>query len=165
MTSFTSNIAKLDMLTNTAILVVPADTIKELGGLKGQRFTCTVNDSISWKCGLMAYKNGSAYITINKKRMQEINVSPGDEVRVILKPETSKYGMDVPEEVQVLLDQDEEMNRKFHLLTPGRQRASLYKIAQYKTVQYRIDNAIMIMENVKRCKEGEKDMRKLFGLD
>src|SRR5688572_3422939 len=104
---FTSTIEPLKHLPGFYYEVGPA-VLKKLGGKMNIRLVCTINKKISWQCGLMALGKGSAYITINAKRMKALGVKPGDSIKVSLVPDKSKYGMEVPEELAELLRQDPE---------------------------------------------------------
>lgn len=161
--SFKSKIYKLKHLLNATYIEVPADVVETLGTLK-IRLICTVNGSLSFQCGLMALKNGSAYITLNNKRLKELGVKYGDAVSVSLTKDESKYGMDVPEELQELLKQDDEGNRRFDLLAPGMQRYIIYYVAQVKSSNLRLERSLKLINNLKKLKEGKEDFRQILGL-
>lgn len=55
----------------------------------------------------------------------------------------------MPEELEELLHQDEEGNRLFHALTPGKQRTLLYYIGSPKTADTRIYRAVAVVEHLK----------------
>jgi hypothetical protein len=80
-----------------------------------------------WRLG-----EGKGYITLNNKRMKELGLSIGDWVEVVLNPDESKYGMPVPEELAELLRQDPEGERRFEMLTPGKQRYIIHYIKSGK---------------------------------
>ncbi|MCY1308411.1 Bacteriocin-protection, YdeI or OmpD-Associated [compost metagenome] len=56
----------------------------------------------------------------------------------------------MPEELAELLAIDEEGNRLFQALKPGRQRDILYYVNGAKSVQVRIDRAIMMIDRLKK---------------
>jgi len=141
---------------------VPMEIVKKLGGIKNQRLQCTVNKTITWQCGLVAHKKGSAYISLNKKLLKEMKAGVGTEVQVSLEKDTSTYGMTMSVELKTLLKQDKEGNRRFHLLPPGKQRYIIYYVSQVKSSQLRIDRAIRLMENLKRTKEGKESFAEIL---
>ena len=136
-------------------LDVPADIVKKLGGTFKQRWLCTVNNSLTWQCGLVALGKGKAYITLNKKLMTQLGVKVNQEVKVELSEDKSQYGMKMSEELKTLLAQDDEGKRRYHLLPPGKQRYIIYYVAMVKSSQLRIDRAIKVIENLKRTKRGK----------
>ncbi|ELR73162.1 hypothetical protein C900_05211 [Fulvivirga imtechensis AK7] len=163
MIKFKTTIEQLDYL-NTKYLEVPKEVVDELGTMK-IRLLCTVNNSLTFQCGLMALGEGKAYISINAKRMKQLGVKLYDQVTVALEKDESKYGMPVPEELEELLKQDLEGKRRFDKLTPGMQRYIIYYVSGVKNPQLRLDRAIMLIENLKRSVEGKETFRFLLGKD
>ena len=66
----------------------------------------------------------------------------------------------MPEEMEVLLAQDEEADRYFHQLTPGKQRSLLHIIGKPKTEATRLKKAIVITEYLK-TNRGKLDFKEL----
>lgn len=144
-------------------LRVPEEVVTTAGGI-GSRFLCSVNGKPSFHAGLVALGGGEAYITLKKDRMNEAGLQLGDQVTVELTPDKSKYGMEMPEELEALLDQDEEGARRFEQLSPGKKRYIIYYVSQVKSSQLKIDRAIKLINNLKKLPEGEFDFRYLLGL-
>ena len=142
---------------------VKQEIIANLGGKMNIRLICTINKSLSFQCGLMALGQGNAYISINSKRMKELKVKEGDEVFVELAIDKSEYGMDVPEELQELLNQDPEGKRRFDILSPGKKRYIIYYVAGVKSSHLRLDRALLLITNLKLTKEGKESFREMLG--
>lgn len=136
---------------------------KDKGSLYNQRFQITVNDDVSWKAGSVSLGNNQAYITLSGARMKKLGVELGDTVNVHLVKDSSKYGMDVPEEFEELLRQDEIAKMRFEALSMGLQRAVIYVVAQLKSSQKRIDKSMFLMENLKKAPVGKETMRHILG--
>ncbi len=162
---FSARIGKLEYLLGVSILEVPATVVKKAGGPGKRRFTCTINNSLSFPCGLMAFHDGMAYITLNKARMKALKLKQGDTAEVTLKPDTSEFGLPVPEELKELLEQDPEGDARFRMLTPGKQRTIIYFISNVKSSQLRIDRALLMIGNLKKMPRDKVHMRGLLGLD
>lgn len=135
----------------------------ESGSLYNQRFKITVNEQVTWRAGSVVLGNNQAYITISKARMKQLGVNQGDTVSVSLKKDTSKYGMDVPEEFEELLRQDDHARKRFESLTMGFQRNIIYVVAQLKTSSKRIEKSLFLMENLKKAPIGKETMRHILG--
>jgi hypothetical protein len=138
--------------------------IKKLGGKMSIRLVATVNHKLSWQCGPMALGKGSAYITISAKRMKELDVKPGDTIHISLVKDESKYGVDLPEELAELLNQDPEGEERFNLLTPGMQRYIINYVATVKSPRLKLEKAIMLITNLKNLKKGKETFREMLGL-
>ena len=144
-------------------LEIPREVVAQLGGLNN-RVLCTVNATLTYQSGLMALGEGRAYIGINAACMKKLGLSSGDEVTVSLEKDNSQYGVAMPEELAELLRQDEEGNRRFHLLTPGKQRYIIQHAGGAKSSQLRIDRSITMIENLKGLPEGKEEFRDILGV-
>ena len=151
---FQTSIHTLGHLSGSC-LIVPPEIVKQLGGLN-TRLICTANETLSWQCGMVAHGNGNAYILIAAPKLKKLKLKVGDTVHISLKPDTSEFGVDVPAEFAEMLLQDEEGNRRFQNLAPGKQRYILTYINNIKSSQLRIERAVRIIENVKKLKEGKE---------
>jgi len=143
--------------------VSPAQ-IKKLGGKFLIRLVCTVNGKLSYQCALQGLGNGAGWIGINKARMKELGLALGAKVAVELKPDKSKYGLPMPEELEELLRQDEEGKRRFDALSPGKQRNILHYVSIHKNTDKRLDRAVTVIENLKRLEKGRETAEAIFGI-
>jgi len=73
--------------------------------------------------------------------------------------------MPVPEELEELLRQDPEGERRFEMLTPGRQRYIIHYVNQVKSSQLRINRAMLLIGNLKKQPEGKESFRAMLGLE
>lgn len=163
MIQFKTHIGLLQHLPGMHYLEVPQEVVQQLGTLK-IRLHCTVNQTLTFQCGLMALGEGKAYISISKKRMQQLRLALHDTATVALEKDNSAYGTDMPEELKELLHQDEEGNRRFQLLKPSVQRYVLNHVSAVKSPQLRVDRAITLIENLKTLPEGKENFRAMLGL-
>lgn len=163
MIQFKTHIGLLQHLPGMHYLEVPQEVVQQLGTLK-IRLHCTVNQALTFQCGLMALGEGKAYISISKKRMQQLGLALHDTATVALEKDDSAYGTDMPEELNELLHQDEEGNRRFQLLKPSVQRYVLNHVSAVKSPQLRVDRAITLIENLKTLPEGKENFRAMLGL-
>ncbi|MEZ4892245.1 MAG: YdeI/OmpD-associated family protein [Saprospiraceae bacterium] len=81
-------------------------------------------------------------------------------LRVSLKKDTSEYGLPMPEEMAEVLAQDDEGDKLFHALTPGKIRTLLYIAGNVKSSEKRISRSIAIVEHLKETK-GKIDFKML----
>lgn len=158
---FKSVIGKLPYL-NMFYLAISEATVKKVGGTGKIRLICTVNGKVEFPCGLMAMKNGTAYISINKKRMKEAGATAGDTVQVELKEDKSKYGMPMPEELNEVLLSDPEGKERFEKLTPVKQRNIIHFVSSVKSSQLKIDRALKLINNLKLLPPGKEKVREIF---
>lgn len=161
--TYTSTVGRLEFFANTHYIEVPAGVIKKLGGIK-TRLLCAVNGAKPFQCGMMALGEGSAYISFSLKRMKEAGVTYGDSMTVVLEKDESKYGLQIPAELDELLKMDAEGKRRFDLLPMSKQRYVIYYVNGVKSTQLRVDRAILLVENLKKLPEGNESFREMLGL-
>lgn len=169
MQKFKSNIHYLEKLKLHHI-VIHADILdtfvtKNTKSKYNQRFKITLNDTISWQAGSTSLGDETAYITVSKARMKELDVHLNDEVEVELEIDNSKYGFDVPEEFSAVLEQDDHARTLFEGMSMGKQRAIIYIVLQLKSSDKRIEKTLFLMENLKRAPAGKATMRHVLGKD
>lgn len=162
--TFTTLVGRLGYL-NMHCVEIPAAVVSHFGGTFKGRFLVTVNDRVTWQGGLMTYGNGMAYIMFSVKNMKAAGAQAGDTITVRMEKDTSPYGLPMPEELQVLLEQDYEADKRFHALTPGKQRWIITWVSTVKDSQKRIDRSVLIMTNLKSIPPGKETFRLMVGLD
>ena len=139
-------------------LPVPKDAVKHFA-FKGnlRRVICTLNESETFNCALFPSRE-NYLISLNKKMRDRLGIAVGDNVRLTLEKDESKYGMPMPEEFAEVLRQDPDGDRLFNELSPGNQRIMLQLVVYVKDVDRRIARALAGIELLKRS-EGKFDYR------
>ena len=146
---FTSSLELSNNKLWGAHIVVP-DIVAQVFVSNGiRRVVCVLNDTMEYQCALLPKGDGSFLITVNKKIRDTLGLKAGSPVRVSLHKDDSEYGLPMPEELAEVLAQDEEGNRLFHALTPGKIRTLLYIVGSVKHPDKRIARAIAIAEHLK----------------
>jgi hypothetical protein len=135
-----------------------AGTLTE--GRDNRRVVCRLNDRVEYQCALLPFGDGRLVIMVNKKTQNQLKLQDGSILQVSLRPDESEYGLPMPEELKELLAQEEEGNRFFHALTPGKIRTLLYIVGQPKQSDTRLRRAIAIVEHLKKS-EGKIDYKLL----
>ncbi len=156
---FSTVVSKFDSNLWGYHFLVPDKVAENFLGGKYRRVRCRVNGQFEISSALM----GSAFgwfIFLNTKLVNAHNLSVGAPISVSIEKDTSEYGMDMPEELSTMLDQDEEGNEFFHKLTPGKQRNLIYIVNKVKNVDSRINKALAILHHLKEQK-GQLDFKKL----
>ncbi|WP_242919952.1 DUF1905 domain-containing protein [Pontibacter liquoris] len=161
---FTTHIYRLEHLLGVHYLLIPQEIVAQLGGKLKLRLLCTVNDTLTFQCGLVALGNGDAYISLNNKRLRQLHLTNGDKVQVALEKDESRYGVEMPEELEELLSQDEAGMQRFQQLSPGKQRYIIQYVGAVKNSQLRIDRALLLIGNLKQLPVGKESFRAMLGL-
>ena len=127
---------------------------------ENRRVVCLLNEKIEYQCALLPRGDGSFLIMVNKRTRDKLGLQPGYKLTAKLRRDESEYGLPMPEELAELLRQDEQGNRLFHALTPGKLRTLLYIAGQPKTSDTRLRRALAIVEHLK-TNDGKINYRQL----
>ena len=161
---FRSTIGILSHLPGMRYLEIPAAVVKKLGGKYSLRVICSVGTKVKFQAGLMALGGGKAYISLTRARMKTLGVREGDRVSVKLEVDPSEFGMEMPEELKVLLEQDNEGRQRFEGLTPGKKRYILHYVGAVKNPDLRLERALLLITNLKRAPQGKETFRQMLGI-
>ena len=143
----------LEISTNKlwgAHLPVPAPIAQVFLTEGAKRVVCKLNDTVEFQCALLPKGEGVYCIVVNKKIREQLGLRGGSTARVSLHKDESEYGLPMPDELAEVLAQDEEGNRLFHALTPGKLRTLLYIVGHVKNTDARIARAFVIVEHLKK---------------
>lgn len=103
-------------------------------------------------------KSGDYKLMFSKAKQKELGVSLNDKLTVQLFKDNSKYGVEMPEELEAVLISDFEAFEIFESLTPGKQRSIIYFIKRVNGVQKKVDKALLLCENLKRGNTQGKEL-------
>lgn len=161
--TFTTFVHRNEKLMNVHYLEVPKNIMEKME--PKARLLCSVNEHKAFQCGIVSLGQGKGYITVNNKRMKEFGIEFGERVSVKLTPDKSEYGLEMPEELSVLLEQDPEGMERFKKLPAGKQRYIIFYVAQVKSPQLRIDRSVKLITNLKSTKPGKESFRAILGME
>lgn len=112
--------------------------------------------------GGLQNRNGNYYMMFGKRYQKELGIFPNDYFQLQFFEDDSKYGVEMPEELDAVLLSDYEAFKIFDSFTDGKKRGVIYAILRYKNSQTRIDKSILICENLKRGIRYNPDLLKSF---
>lgn len=141
-------------------LLVPAEVAEPFLQGDDRRVVITYPSGLKQQCALMPRGEGDCFIFLNQKLRKTLSLEPDDEITIRIEADTSKYGLPVPEELEVLLDQDEEGSQFFHQLTPGKQRTLIHWVGSVKNPDKRLTRAVVMINHVKGMR-GNVDFKQL----
>lgn len=104
-------------------------------------------------------RNGNYFMMFGKRYQAALGIFPNDYFQLQFFEDTSKYGVDMPEELDVVLLSDYEALAIFETFTPEKKEGIIYAISRYINSQTRIEKSLLLYENLKR---GVRDNRILL---
>lgn len=159
MANFVSSLENFDNNLWQFHVPVPEEIANSLMEGDNRRVICTLDNLPSFHAALMKCKD-YWFVLINQKIRKALNKNSGQLLKVTLVKDTSTYGHEMPEELQVLLDQDTEASQYFHGLTMGKQRSLIYIVTKVKSSEARLKKALAITSHLVLSK-GNLDYKKL----
>jgi hypothetical protein len=124
-------------------------TVAALTKNNNKRVICTLNNVTTLHCALMHKKEGGHFIAIGAAICKKLKIKAGATVSASFIIDTTKYQFEMPEELQEVLDTDPMAQKIFTSLTPGNQRGLIYLVSMVKSVDKRIERALLIAQKIK----------------
>jgi hypothetical protein len=120
-------------------LTIPAEVVNQFDNKRHTRLICTINEHFSFQCGLNHLGDGNFFIIVGSQKMKEIGKRLGDKVRFEIKEDPNPLGVDIPEVLEAVLEQDEELKSIYENLSLGKQRSVIFAIQKIKSIDKQIE--------------------------
>lgn len=159
MFNFKSNLAKFDSNLWQFHFPVPEEFVHKLIIENNKRVICTVNNSLRLRAAIMKSQD-YFYILFNGENRKKLGLEEGDEIQICLEKDLSEYGFDMPEELSVLFEQDDEAYDYFMNLTIGKRRSLIYLVQKVKNTDSRLRKSLAIAHHLKEVR-GKLDFKLL----
>jgi len=108
--------------------------VEQLSKQKATRLICEIEDKVVFPCGLNHLGDGNFFIIVAGKYLKVLEKKLGDVVSFRISEDPNPLGVEIPEILQALLDQDSQINEAYESLTDGKKRSLIYAIKGIKDV-------------------------------
>lgn len=125
-------------------LFVPGKVVASLPAQKKTRLICTLNQ-FSFPCGLNPLGEGNFFIILGKEKMDKSNTSLGQEVQFSLIESPHLLGIEVPEVLTVLLEQDPLAKAVYNGLTDGKKRSLIFSLQKTKNTDLQVQKILTFL--------------------
>ena len=132
----------------TAALHFPADLVSEINSLGIKRLIVQI-DNITVNRAPISDGQGGRWIMVSKDLMKSLGKGVGAMVTVTIAPDPNPDAVELPEELEAVIEQDEEFARFFNAQTPGKKRGYVIYVSGAKTVDTRIKRSLEIAYKAK----------------
>lgn len=126
---------------------ITADVVSGFKNGKQTRLLCTVDKMLSFSCGLNHLGNGDFFIMLSTKNVKSIGKKVGDLISFELREDPNPLGVELPEVLAALLEQDEVLQQKFESLTAGKKRSLVHAISRIKDIDKQVRKAVELLNN------------------
>ncbi len=109
------------------------------------RLICTIDKTLTFQCGLNHLGDGNFFIIISTKKFKELQKKVGDTIYINLREDPNPLGVEMPEVLTALLEQDEELKKKFDQFTMGKKRSVIHAMTRIKDIDKQISTALKVI--------------------
>lgn len=144
--SFETRLAEYKNMLVSTVVEIPVDIVKKLP--TGRVRVEGELNKVPFNLAIQSKKNGPKYLSVSQAMRKSAGVKSGDRVKVsfaIVDPDK----LDLPEEMQAVLEQDVEGAKKWNKMRVGLQRSLMHYINSSKNVNVRIERALFLINKIK----------------
>jgi Domain of unknown function (DUF1905)/Bacteriocin-protection, YdeI or OmpD-Associated len=120
-------------------LTIPAEVVNQFEQKRQTRLLCTIEEKYTFQCGLNHLGDGNFFIIIGSQKMKDIGRKLGDKIRFEIKQDPNPLGVDIPEVLEAMLEQDDALKSIFENLSLGKQRSVIFAIQKIKSIDKQIE--------------------------
>ncbi|MCE2994607.1 MAG: YdeI/OmpD-associated family protein [Cyclobacteriaceae bacterium] len=123
-------------------LKIESDIVNKFKNKRHTRFICTLDKLVSFQCGLNHLGEGDFFIILSTKNLKALDKTLGKKVNFSLKEDPNPLGVEMPEVLETILEQDKALKEIFDGLTLGKKRNVIHSINKLKDLDKQVQKAI-----------------------
>lgn len=127
-------------------LTIASDIVNQYNNKRHTRFLCTLENSLTFQCGLNHLGDGNFFIIVSSSNLNIVQKKLGDKIHFELNEDPNPLGVDMPEILDVLIEQDKELKAIFDNLTLGKKRNIIHQIIKIKDIDKQIQKSIKLIK-------------------
>jgi hypothetical protein len=128
-------------------LKIDIEIVNQFENKRQTRLICKLDSKISFQCGLNHLGDGNFFIILSKKKLEIIGKKLGDKLKLEITIDPNPLGVDIPEVLETLIEQDNKLKEKFEKLSLGKQRNVIHQIKKIKNIDLKIKKSIELINN------------------
>lgn len=140
---FTTRLTAYSGVYRTAMVVVPDEVVRQLPNTSRIRTEGTMNGAL-FALAVLRQRTGERYFVVSAALRKAAGISPGDVVHVRFHM-VDVNKLELPEELQALLDVDPEMRAVWNTFSVGKQRGLVHYVASAKSTDTRIKRSLELL--------------------
>ena len=117
------------------------------------RFICTLENQLNFQCGLNNLGDGNFFIILSRKNLESIDKQLGDTIHFHLIEDPNPLGVEIPEVLEALLDQDQQLKERLDNLTLGKKRNVIHQMKRIKDIDKQISRTIELINSANKPRE------------
>lgn len=126
---------------------VDAEIVNQYEKKRQTRLICKLDNKLSFQCGLNHLGDGNFFIIISTKNLKTIQRQVGEIIPFELIEDPNPLGINIPQAIEILLEQDIILKEKFSKLTDGKKRSIILQTSKIKDIDKQISKTIELVNN------------------
>jgi len=131
-------------------LKIDAEIVNQYDNKRHTRLICLLDNKLSFQCGLNHLGDGNYFIILSSQNLETIGKTLGDKVEFEITKDPNPLGVEIPEVLESLLEQDPDLKAQFTQLTLGKQRNVIHQVKKIKDIDRQIGKSIELIQNANK---------------
>lgn len=127
-------------------LKIEAEIINQFKNKRATRLICTIDEKVTYRCGLNHLGNGDFFIIISTKNLRSLNKKLGESVNYQIEEDPDQLGVAIPEVLEVLLTQEANYKNTFDKMTDGKKRSLIFSLLKMKDIDKQVQFAMNFLD-------------------
>jgi hypothetical protein len=128
-------------------LTISSVIVNQYKNKRYTRFLCTLEDSLTFQCGLNHLGDGNFFIILSSGNLKIVQKQLGDKIHFKLNVDPNPLGVDMPEILDSIIEQDADLKAIFESLTLGKKRNIIHQIIKIKDIDKQIQKSIKLIQD------------------
>ncbi|HMS68240.1 MAG TPA: DUF1905 domain-containing protein [Saprospiraceae bacterium] len=129
-------------------LEIEAEIVNQFENKRNTRLICTLDQKLTFQCGLNHLGKWNYFIILPPKSLKSYDIKLGDAVQFEIRVDPNPLGVNIPDTIESLLEQDEDLKSKFHKLSLGKQRSIIFYVMKIKDIDRQIEKTIELIHHI-----------------
>ena len=123
-------------------LKMEVEIVNQFEKKRHTRMICHLDEKITFRCGLNHLGDGNFFIIVAGKCLEQLNKKVGSLIHFKIEEDPDQLGVEMPEVLEALLSQDENLKSIFDKITDGKKRSLIYTILKIKDIDKQVQTSI-----------------------
>jgi hypothetical protein len=128
-------------------LKIESTTVDKFEKRRATRLRCNVNEKLEFSCGLNHLGDGNFYIILATRYLKSLDKKLGDLVSFKIYEDPNPLGVEIPEVVTAIINQDSQLKEIYDSLSDGKKRSLVFTIDKIKDIDKQISKVTKFLND------------------
>lgn len=120
--------------------------VDQLSRKNKTRLICKIDGKVEYQCGLNHLGDGNFFIILAGKYLKTLGKTIGDHIEMQILEDPNPLGVEIPDVILILMEEDDVIKEKFNNLTDGKKRALIFSIIKIKNIDIQVKKILKYLE-------------------